>query len=197
MKRQILMCSVLMMTLCGHAVNVSIKMNSVSTSMILVEKSTNDTINVDAPDQSFTYQLDLQPATYTLTGVNKDGATLQGTIELTVTDETEQSFIIWTVQSIKATNSGWVYGEDYTIEELSCRTREGKTIPVTLGNGTAPGTKACLILNGGSFNCTLRPSATHQAEGYVDAYASATVTGNTSSSSAIPMSGMFTVFPQH
>ena len=106
MKRQILIFSVLMMTLCGHAVNVSIKMNSVSTSMILVEKSTNDTINVDAPDQSFTYQLDLQPATYTLTGVNKDGATLQGTIELTVTNEVEQSFIIWTVQSIKATNSG-------------------------------------------------------------------------------------------
>ncbi|MBQ0063567.1 MAG: hypothetical protein KBS94_06025 [Prevotella sp.] len=196
MKRPILMFCVLMMTLCSHAVNVSIKMNSVSTSMILVEKSTNDTINVDAPDKSFTYQLNLKPATYTLTGVNKDGATLQGTIELTVTDEAEQSFTIWTVQSIKATNSGWVYGEDYTIEELSCRTREGKTIPVTLGNGTAAGTKACLILNGGSFNCTLRPSAAHQAEGYVDAYASATVTGNTSSSSAIPMSGIFTVdFP--
>ncbi|MDO5447195.1 MAG: hypothetical protein Q4F34_05410, partial [Prevotellaceae bacterium] len=170
-------------------------MNSDAQTMTLVSASSSTLVEVGTPDATYTYALDLQPGKYILTGLGADNA-VRGTMELDITDEPNQECLVFDITSIKATNKNWVCDEDYTIESVKCRTREGKIIPVTLGNGKTAGTKSCLVLNGCSFNCTFHPSAAHQAEGYLDAYGSATVTANTTSSAAIAMGGDFVIeFP--
>ena len=101
------------------------------------------------------------------------------------------NFQIWTVTT-KATNSQWAYGTDYTAQDISLRTREGKIIPITLGENN----QTTLALEGTSFNCSLTPSETRIAEGYLATYVSATLNANATCNAAIPMGGTFTVkFP--
>lgn len=191
----------LVLSLCSaalncSAVNVTVTMNATTKTMTLVDKQTNNPVEVGDPD-NLTYTLNLNPGTYVLTGINKDGTTVQGTIEMEVTSEAEQAFTICTVTSIKATNKNWENGVDYTIEDFSCRSREGKVIPITLGESTTAGAKACLVFYGNSFNCTFHPSATHITEGYMDSYGSATVTATPTVTAAIPMGGNFSIdFPK-
>ena len=180
------------------ATSVTITMNTSTKTMVLTAKESGDTILQDSiavvGGKNMYVFNDIQPQTYVVSGFDaKDN--LNGTMELEVGTDSI-GLQIWTVTSIKASNKNWVVDQDYTVENLSCRTREGKTIPVTLGVSSTAGAKACLIVNGGSYNCTLHPCDSLATAGYMDAYASATITANTTSNIAIPMGGSFSVsFP--
>lgn len=180
------------------ATPVTVTMNTSTKTMVLTEKESGDTIRQDSiavvGGKNMYIFNSIQPQTYVISGFDaKDN--LNGTIELEVGTDSI-GLQLWTVTSIKASNKDWVMDQDYTVTGLSCRTREGKYIPVTLGVSSTAGAKACLIVNGGSYNCTLHPCDSLVEAGYMDAYASATLTANTTSNIAIPMGGSFSVsFP--
>ena len=77
-------------------VKVTVKMNSTSPWMSLVDKVTQDTVAVGDAD-SQTYTFDVPDGTYVLTAYAKDSATVNGTVELNVSkDSTEQEFSVLT-----------------------------------------------------------------------------------------------------
>ncbi|MCQ2084088.1 MAG: hypothetical protein MJY58_06310 [Bacteroidaceae bacterium] len=180
------------------ATPVTVTMNTSTKEMVLTAKESGDTVRHDniavVGGKNMYIFNDLQPATYVISGSDAKG-NMNGTMELAVGSDSI-ALQIWTVTSIKASNKGWTLDNEYTIEDLSCRTREGNVIPITLGTSSTAGSMACLITNGGTYNCTLHPCDSLLAEGYMDAYASATVTANITTNIAIPMGGEFSVsFP--
>lgn len=167
-----------------EAANVTVKMNSTSQFMYLVNKATADTVAVGLPE-SRTYTFDAQPGTYVLTALAKDTATVNGTIEITVTDEAEQLFEVLTCTTY-ASNKNWVFGTDYTIN-VEVNSREGQRQVITLGNSTTAGRKTFLACKGNSYYVSFIPSAEHQAEGYMTKYSAGTLTAGITVQSAIPM----------
>ena len=151
-------------------VKVTVKMNSTSPWMSLVDKTTGDTVSVgEAVSQ--TYAFDAPHGTYVLTAYAKDSATVNGTIELNVCeDNLQQEFIVLT-NTVYATNknadkTNWEVDKDYTIS-VDVSTREGERMVVTLGNSVTAGRKTFLALNGNSYYVSLIPNEEHQAEGYM------------------------------
>ena len=175
------------------AVDVIITMNTTTKTMTLANKATGTAVNVGdytTQNNKNQYQFSVADGTYILTGYAANGTTVNGTIELDISAD-NHNFQIWTVTT-KATNSQWAYGTDYTVQDISLRTREGKIIPITLGENN----QTTLALEGTSFNCSLTPSETRIAEGYLATYVSATLNANATCNAAIPMGGTFTVkFP--
>lgn len=170
------------------AVDVTVTMNSTTKTMKLASKN-GAAVSVGSPTAvsgKNKYSFSAEEGTYVLTGYNSSNA-VDGTIELNVT-ESNCEFQIWTV-TFKATNSGWTVNKDYTVEDYSVRTREGQTLPITLGANY----NTALVSNGGTFNCTFVPSESRKAEGFVDAYGSATFTANANVNAACPKGGTFTV----
>lgn len=190
------------------AVEVTVKMNATSKVMTLVEKNSKAEVAVGTPT-GYAYTFDVNPGTYVLTGWDSDAhAKDYGTIELEVTDTAQQEFMLFVVtatcQNFYAdTKTGWAYGSDWTTTDVSCRTREGKSVPVTMSEYTYVATsgnkyqsKYMLTLNGSSYNFTLVPSDEHKAEGYMDTYGSGTMTANATCNTVIPKGGEFTAtFP--
>ncbi len=187
------------------AATVTVKMNSTAKVMTLVEKVSQTAINVGTPT-GYNYIFEADPGTYVLTGWDADSHTKDyGTIEIEVTDEPHQEFAVFVVtatcQNYYAdTKTGWAYGTDFTITDLRCNTREGKLIPITLSNFTNVATsgnkyqsKYLLTLNGNSYNFRMVPSDAHKAEGYMDAFGSATMTANATCNVTIPKGLNFTV----
>lgn len=171
------------------AVDVTVTMNSSTKTMTLVSKATGTSVDVGEPaavSGKNQYSFSADEGTYVLTGYNGSNS-IDGTIELNVTTS-NHDFQLWTV-TFKATNSGWVVNTDYTVENYSVRTREGQSLPITIGANY----NTALVTNGGTFNCTFIPSDSRKAEGYVDAYGSATFTANANVNAACPKGGTFTV----
>lgn len=173
-------------------VNVTVKMNTTSPWMALVDKATGDTLDVgEAVDRIYT--LDLPAGVYVLSAYAKDNATINGTIELKVSaDSVQQEFIVLT-NTVYATNkhedkTNWEADKDYTIS-VDVSTREGERMVVTLGNSVTAGRKTFLALNGNSYYVSLIPNEEHQAEGYMTSDRSGTLTGGVTVSGAIPMGG--------
>lgn len=92
-----------------------------------------------------------------------------------------------------ATNSDWTYGTDYTIN-ASAATREGTPVEVTLTESSTAGRMQFTIPTGATYTCWYVPSAAREAEGYVSALKSATVTSASNNASmAIPMGGEYSI----
>lgn len=115
-------------------VNVTVKMNTTSPWMALVDKATGDTLDVgEAVDRIYT--LDLPAGVYVLSAYAKDSTTINGTIELNVSeDSVQQEFSILT-NTVYATNkhedkTNWEADKDYTIS-VDVSTREGERMVVT------------------------------------------------------------------
>lgn len=170
------------------AVDVTVTMNAVSTTMSLVEKSTGTPVAVGEP-ASKKYSFECNEGTYVLTALGTDGVTVNGTIELNVTAE-NADFTVFTCTAY-ATNSGWVLGEDYNCE-VNVASKMGEQRVITSGVN-AQGRCTFPVLNGDSYNATLSPSASRQEEGYLSLYRVGTVTFNATISGAIPMGYDYTV----
>lgn len=173
-------------------VNVTVKMNTTSPWMALVNKATGDTLDVgEAVDRIYT--LDLPAGVYVLSAYAKDSTTINGTIELNVSeDSVQQEFSILT-NTVYATNkhedkTNWEADKDYTIS-VDVSTREGERMVVTLGNSVTAGRKTFLALVGNSYYVSLIPNEEHQAEGYMTNDRSGTLTAGVTISGAIPMGG--------
>ena len=173
-------------------VNVTVKMNTTSPWMALVDKATGDTLDVgEAVDRIYT--LDLPAGVYVLSAYAKDSTTINGTIELNVSeDSVQQEFSILT-NTVYATNkhedkTNWEADKDYTIS-VGVSTREGERMVVTLGNSVTAGRKTFLALVGNSYYVSLIPNEEHQAEGYMTNDRSGTLTAGITVSGAIPMGG--------
>ncbi len=174
-----------------QAVPVQVTMNTISTTMTLTPKGSDTPVDVGAP-ASRVYNFDVAPGTYVLTGYATNGTTVNGTIEVNVADQTEmQEFKVFTITAY-ASNSGWVYGTDYTMEP-TVTSREGGVQTVTMGNSTTSGRKTFLVFNGNSYNMAYIPSEARRAEGYMTGYRSSTITANVTANYAIPLGGMYSI----
>ncbi len=158
----------------------TVTMNNVSKTMTLVNKATGTSVDVGTPTSN-KYTFTVEEGTYVLTGYDTDGSTVNGTMELNIS-ENNNNFTIFTVTAY-ATNSGWVYGTDYTIEH-SVITREGEQLVTTLGDSKTAGRKTFLVLNGNTYFCDFVPTAAHA--GYATLYRTGTVTANVTAAGAIP-----------
>lgn len=183
--RKIMFLMLLITTFCIHdafAVDVQIVMNNTSKTMTLMNKANETTIDVGQPDGN-KYSFSADPGTYVLTGYDTENV-MNGTIEIAI-DEESNVFNIFTAQ-VYATNSGWVYGDDYEIG-LEVLSREGVAIPTTIGSLNNSTRKTFLISNGYTYIATFIPAATHCDEGYMSTFKTGTVSGNVTVTAAIPM----------
>ena len=185
----------LLCTNIAFAANVTVKMNSTSPTMCLVSKATNDTVDVGTPDNKV-YSFDAPTGVYVLTAYAKDSTTVNGRIELNMTEQDSLDFVVLTCTTY-ATNknedkTAWEYGKDYTIS-AEVATREGEKMTIEMGNSTTAGRKTFLALSGNTYYVSLIPSAERQAEGYMTNDRSGTLTGGITVSGAIPMGGDYAV----
>ena len=190
-RHSLLLWCLLPLTAVWHSVqattNVTITMNSVTTTMTLQDSNGNPVAETSLSGRTYTFN-GLPGGDYTLFGYNSDSE-LNGTFTFTVGDE-EMTLQIWTVPNISVSNDGWVYGTDYTIEDCEVHSREGATFPVTLGNNA--GNKSVLTYYGGSVILRFVPTPAREAEGYTFMWDGRTVTGNTNIIAEMPMGGLFT-----
>ncbi len=196
MKRIYVMLLLSLIGVCGiNAANVKVTMNATSTTMSLAAKESGDTIDVGEPT-SKVYSFEAKAGTYVLTAYATDSVTVNGTIELNVTEEAEQEFTVLTntayVTNKDANKNTWAPDVDYTLE-VTVTAKTGEVQVVTIGNSVTSGRKTFLALNGNSYYASFVPSAEHQAEGYMTLYKSATLTANVTVSGAIPQGTDYTI----
>ncbi len=188
-KKSLLLLCLMLLSGVWHSVQaalVEVKMNSVTKTMILQDAQGNP-VNADS-NSGTTYVFNNLPANnYTLFGYNSSSE-LNGTFTFEVGDS-DMSLQIWTIPNISVSNDGWVYGTDYTIENLEVHSREGATFTVTLGDNA--GTKSVLTHDGGSVILRFAPTPAREAEGYVSAWDGKTITGNANIIAEMPMGGEF------
>lgn len=173
------------------AANIKVYMNTKSKTMTFADKTTGTLVETGAPDKKNTYEFDAPAGTYVLTAYATDGETVNGTIELNVTDSDGQEFKVLTCDAY-ANNKDWVVDEDYTVE-VEVNSREGEKMNITLGNSTTAGRKTFLALNGNSYYAALIPNEAHQAEGYMTLYIAKTLTFASNANGTIPMGKDYTV----
>ena len=173
-----------------QAASVKVTMNTVSTTMSLADKATGTAVEVGEP-ATRVYTFNAPAGTYVLTAYGTKDNTVNGTIELQVTDEAEQAFSVFTCTAY-ATNSGWMEGTDYTLS-VTVNSREGEERPITIGNSVTAGRKTFLALNGDSYYAAFVPSEAHQAEDYMTLNRQGTVTFNVNVSGAIPQGADYSV----
>lgn len=173
------------------AANIKVYMNAKSKTMTFTDKATGALVETGEPDKKNTYEFDAPAGTYVLTAYATDGETVNGTIELNVTDSDEQEFKVLTCDAY-ANNKDWVVDEDYTVE-VEVNSREGEKMNITIGNSVPAGHKTFLALNGNSYYAALIPNAKHQAEGYMTLYIAKTLTFAANANGTIPMGKDYTV----
>ena len=164
----------------GEKVNVKITMNSVSTAMKLTDSEGND-VKLNQPENKV-YELSLKPGYYVLTGFDKDGITVNGTIGLNITEDNGQSFDILTVTAgCSGAAASWTYGNDYTFENFNIQSKSGeKRTDISMGvlaSNTLKNT--FLVFKGDTYGFWFTPSKTHM-ESYAVTFQTGTVTANAS-----------------
>lgn len=181
--------------LTASAVEVTVKMNAVSTTMSMKSKATGEDVAVGDVNKML-YTFTAPPGDYVITGYAKDGKTVNGTIDVCVGDSVKQQITVLTLTayvSNKTNGTTWtVDNGDYTID-VKVNSREGVNHPITLGESVTAGRKTFLALNGDTYSCAFIPSKAHADEGYLTLYKQAILTGNVNVSGAIPQSDNFTV----
>lgn len=171
--------------------NVSITMNGTSQKIVLVKKGTSDTIKIGDMQTGYKYNFNTYPGTYTLSAYQSDGTTSNGTIDLTVTNDTVQTFQFYTITA-GATNSGWTLGTDYTVNQ-KVSGRDGTVRTTTLGGSTTANRVTFLVSSGDTYFVQFVPNATHATEGYLPFEGSGTVTANVTKTGTIPMGYNYTI----
>lgn len=179
----------------ASANRLTVKMNSVSTTMTLKSLTTGKTVDTGAPEKNI-YEFDCTPGQYILTGIAKDGKTVNGTIEVCVGDSVRQQITVLT-NTAYATNTsdgiGWsIANGDYTLS-VDVSTGEGIGLKTTLGNSVTANRYTFLCLNACTYHARFSPSDARRAEGYTDLYKSATLTGNSTVAGKIPMGENYVV----
>lgn len=174
-----------MMTLSAHAAKVTVSMNAVSKTMTLTNKATGENVDVGTPSGT-TYKFTADAGDYVLTAYATNGTTVNGTMDITVSDEAEQTFKVFTLTAY-ASNSGWTLGKDYTIE-TSITTRDGAVRTTVSGKSTTSGRITVVVLEGDTYLFNFVPSAARAAAGYLTGTRQGTVNFNVTASMAIPMS---------
>lgn len=179
------------------AASVTVTMNTVSKTMSLKAIATGNDVAVGSPDSKNSYTFDAPAGEYLLTAFGTDGKTVNGTIALSVAEDSDNTFSVFTCTAY-ATNRNedktyWTTDAgDYSIT-ATVTARDGKKQDITVGNSVTAGRHTFLALNGNSYQVALIPSEAHAAEGYVPLYKGGTVTFNATVSGAIPLSDSFTV----
>lgn len=180
----------------ADAANVKVSMNAVSTTMSLASKDSGKAVETGEPVNKV-YDFEIPSGEYVLTAFGTDGETVNGTIVLNVTDDSEQEFKLITntayVSNKNEDGSVWTVADgDYTLD-VTVNTREGERQTITVGNSTTAGRNTFLAFNGNSYTVSFIPSAAHQAEGYTTLYRAGTLTANVNVNGAIPKAGEYMV----
>lgn len=176
----------------AEAAKVSIKMNSTSKIMTLTSKTTGEKVET-GPISDSEYSFDAPAGLYVLTAYGSDGKTVNGSIDLTVTDTPEiQQFTLLTC-TIYADNPGWsLENGDYTID-ATVNTREGVNLNSETGASNSSGKYSLLAFAGNSYEVEFIPSETHRSEGYGTLYKTGTLTADITINGKIPMCGEYTI----
>ena len=171
------------------ATQVEVTMNAKSKLIkSLVNTANNEPVEVGEP-ASNKYTFDAPDGSYLLTATAADGETVSGTIQLDI-DANHTSFTIFSPE-ITVKNSDWVYGTDYTFD-LKVTTKEGTVVNTTMGEYTS-GKKMFLVFDGSTYYLDMVPSEARQAEDYVVATYTGTVSFNATISAEAPMSDLFSI----
>ncbi len=173
----------------AFAVDVKVTMNTISTTMTLADKATGTPVSVGEP-ATRVYNFAADEGTYILTAYDTDGTTINGTIELNISEENKE-FKIFTITSY-ATNSGWEYGTDYTIN-VELTSKYGAEQIITLGDSKTAGRKTFLALEGSTYYLDIIPTAARVAEGFTTLYKNGTINFNVNAQGAIPEAVDFTI----
>lgn len=163
-------------------VEIEVTMNAVSTTMTL-QTEDGEAVDVGTPE-SMVYTFYAEPGEYVLTAYGTDGETVSGTIGLTVSDSSDQSFNIYTVTAY-ANNSGFVYGTDYVMEAV-VYSKTGELRTITMGDSVTSGRKTFLVYSGDTYKLTKTPIGDN-SEDYATLYTYGTVTKNANNTTAIPV----------
>lgn len=169
--------------------DVTITMNTVSPTMTLISKDGGGSVTTGAPDNRV-YNFEAVPGNYILTAYATDGATVNGTIELEVTDGTN-SFTVLT-STAYVTNSSWTPGTDY-IFDVTVNSREGKKRNIGIGQSTTSPRLTFPALSGDSYTATFTPTTQRVDEGFTTLYKGGTLTSSGNITGAVPASAELTV----
>ena len=154
----------------------------------LVNMATNETVEVGEPTSN-KYTFDAFDGSYLLTATASDGSTVSGTIQIDI-DAEHTAFTIYSAE-VNVKNSGWTYGTDYSLD-LKVTDKEGNVVNTTMGEYTN-GHKMFLVFNGNTYYLDVIPSADRQAEGYLPASYTGTVSFNPTVSAEAPMGYAYSV----
>ena len=154
----------------------------------LVNMATNEAVEVGEPTSN-KYTFEVADGSYLLTATAADGTTVSGAIQLDI-DADHTAFSIFSPE-ITVKNSDWEYGTDYTFD-LRVTAKDGSEVNTTMGEYTN-GHKMFLVFSGNTYYLDVIPSEARQAEGYLPASYTGTVTYNASISAEAPMSAMYSI----
>ena len=191
MKKQLLSFIALTLFVASNAfaTEVTVTMNAKSKLIkSLVNITTSESVSVGEPTSN-KYTFEAAEGSYLLTATAGDGETVSGTIQLDI-DADHTEFAIFSPE-VKVKNTDWVYGTDYTFD-LSVTNKEGETVNTTIGDYTS-GNKMFLVFNGNTYYLDIIPSEARQAEGYLTASYTGTVTFNPTIQAEVPMSVMYDI----
>ena len=173
----------------AYASQVEVTMNAKSKLIkSLVNMATSERVAVGTPDGT-KYTFDAANGSYLLTATAADGTTVSGTIQLDI-DTDHTTFAIFSPE-VRVKNDGWVLGTDYTFN-LNVTDKEGNAVNTTMGEYTS-GNKMFLVFNGNTYYFEVVPSEARQAEGYVTATYTGTVSFNATVQAEVPMSYPYSI----
>lgn len=198
MKRTYILFALLMcFANCMWAIDFTLKGNS--TSRYLTLKDANGELvtpeSATEGTTSPTYKfIGVEAGIYTVTGLASDNATVNGTAEITIDDETNGTTIQMATVTTGVSNSGWTMGTDWTVGTVEVVTNTQKKVNVTYGASTIANRISIVCPQGCSWAVNFIPSDERKAQNYAEAQSSGTVTSvSTSASTTCPHFGYYTV----
>ena len=120
-----------------------------------------------------------------------------GGMKITVEAKELNEFTIYRAYMLKASNSGWVLGTDYTVSALVQNQDKTVTREATMGTAkdyNGNDLPAVICLAGDTVKITYTPSGARLAENYIETFKSATMTSNSSSFSVTIPQGVAVTF---
>lgn len=174
----------------ASAVDVSVEMNTVSTTMSLSELETGNRIETGTPSNKI-YRFTAEPGKYLLTGYATNGSTVNGTIVLDIPESDNVQFKVLTCTAY-ATNKNWTADTDYSLK-VEVMDRNGVTLDTSVGNSSTAGRMTFLALSGCSYFASFEPSKKWVDDGYMTLYKSGTLTNNATVSGAIPVGADYSI----
>ncbi len=132
------------------------------------------------------YTLSVDEGTYLIEGYKNNGEAPEklGSIVFNVTEDGNHDFELYAVTGIKASNSGWVLNNDYTMSvKILAQDSTEKIFEMGEVNQYGSVVKSCIAFKGDTVTATFTPDAEKHPD-FMEATASATLTSNLSGHSA-------------